>query len=350
MNKSIPDLSMDYSYVLASLEKAIISESCETEEEVTLIMAGDIFDTPVCKGAPIQVMGDFITKLTMAGIRILFIQGNHDRQDPNDPTAIPLVLAVTPKDLRYRVIHLCKDPIDVDGFLVSGLDYMAPEALKEQLKELPKTDILVLHQAFEEFLPFEGAFDLSSEDIPPQVMNVIVGDIHVAKDIPFGNGCSILSPGSLHRCTSTESAGGYWKYNKVEEEWQQRTLPCRDLFKHRLVDMDDLIACEASLKVHNYTGLLPVLHLTFPNTMLEQVKAFVEAHKEECIPILIKESSAKLSNEAPLVKEEGKLTLLEALPYVLNAETERGVYRLCEEVLTGDVSMATDAFIRDGLR
>ena len=346
MQKDVPAFKEDYVKALQELAIEIVADP---DPAKYVILAGDVFDAPKVSGSTLEAFKEFLTLILDDDVsnttQVLYIQGNHDRQDPNDPDAVTLVEACTPNHLKHLVHHLIKEPVPYGplGIRIAGLDYAAPEIIKEQLKDIKETDILVLHQPMEEFLSFEGSFDLSSEDIPDTVKNVIVGDVHVARLETLGNGGNLLSPGALHACTIDQEGHGWWDLST----WTFNEIPTRKIMRVNVETLEDL-----NVKVPEIVnGMLPVISFKI---LKEHEEAFMNLKsKLEGSAILLKESlvhKKTLFRENEQVGEsEQKLTLLGALPFVINVDKEGRVYRLCEECLTCEITLSADAFVREQL-
>lgn len=353
MQNAIPAFREDYVKALQSLATAIVNDPALVKY---VILAGDVFDSPKVTGSCMEAFKDFLTTILDESeshqTMVLYIQGNHDRQDPNDPSSVPLVEACTPSHLKHLVHHLSAKPV-VYGpkhVKISGLDYAAPEQIKEQLRTIEATDILVLHQPMEEFLGFEGSFDLSSEDIPEQVGNVIVGDVHVACMETLGNGGHLLSPGALHACTIGQIGHGWWDLTT----WTFHDIPTRNIVRvnvETLTELTDLVP-EIVADLETVNGMLPVIDFKVRKEHEEAVQALKESLDGKVIVLkssVVHKREAFMHNEQ-VPESEQRLTLIGALPFVLNVDKEGKVYRLCEECLTGDISLSADAFVREQLK
>ena len=89
------------------------------------------------------------------------------------------------------------DHIEVGGVLFAGISNVRgkySEHLKEELKKFDDLakgydkSVLILHQAFKKFLPFEGAYQLTLDDLPRTANYYALGHIHGRQHEKFGKG------------------------------------------------------------------------------------------------------------------------------------------------------------------
>lgn len=83
---------------------------------------------------------------------------------------------------------------------VQGLDYQHGRTqfiyALNVLREKGRRDILVIHQAIKELLPFEGAWQVTLDELQGLAKLVICGDVHISKEFTLPDGTIVLSPGS----------------------------------------------------------------------------------------------------------------------------------------------------------
>ena len=199
----------------------IVDRAIAVEVEV-VILAGDILDKQINGSGPIVKLQEGIEKLGAAGIKTLFIQGQHEYQEM--PWA----------SLSKHAIHLHRneatslDPfIEVAGYTIAGIDFQAKERLQDELsyvaetlKSPPEKTILVMHQVWEEWMGERALPQGKLADVNnwlPGLGLLITGDLHESRleDEPL----RVLSPGSTCMQSISEpedkyvyllsSAGGY---------------------------------------------------------------------------------------------------------------------------------------------
>ena len=176
----------------------IVNRAIRAEVEV-VILAGDILDKQINGSGPIGKLQEGIDKLGAAGIKTLFIQGQHEYQE------IPWA------SLSKHAIHLHRnestslDPfVEVAGYTITGIDFQAKERLQDELsyvtetlKSAPERTILVMHQVWEEWMGERALPQGKLEDVNkwlPGLGLLITGDLHESR--LQQNPLPVLSPGS----------------------------------------------------------------------------------------------------------------------------------------------------------
>ena len=176
----------------------IVNRAIRAEVEV-VILAGDILDKQINGSGPIGKLQEGIEQLGSAGIKTLFIQGQHEYQE------VPWA------SLSKHAIHLHRDEvtsfdpfIEVADYTITGIDFQAKERLQnelsyvvETLKTAPERTILVMHQVWEEWMGERALPQGKLEDVSkwlPGLGLLITGDLHESRlqDDPL----KVLSPGS----------------------------------------------------------------------------------------------------------------------------------------------------------
>ena len=182
----------------------------------TVIIAGDIFDTPKPSALAISQFQEGIRQLNKNNINVLNIIGNHTMlQTPHHVSADELFT----NEFDYQLLNENNKYIQ-DDIAIVGLPYhnnnKLPE-LKEKIHKLAKEiknyrlKILVLHQEFQEYCGFSGA-KLSIHDIPVQEFDIIIcGHIHERKSTLIdGTKTFYIQPGSIERLNSSEALNEFY--------------------------------------------------------------------------------------------------------------------------------------------
>lgn len=182
----------------------------------TVIIAGDIFDTPKPSALAISQFQKGIRQLNKNNINVLNIIGNHTMLQT--PHYIPADELFT-NEFDYQLLNENNKYIQ-DDIAIVGLPYhnnnKLPE-LKEKIHKLAKEiknyrlKILVLHQEFQEYCGFSGA-KLSIHDIPVQEFDIIIcGHIHERKSTLIdGTKTFYIQPGSIERLNSSEALNEFY--------------------------------------------------------------------------------------------------------------------------------------------
>lgn len=182
----------------------------------TVIIAGDIFDTPKPSALAISQFQEGIRQLNKKNINVLNIIGNHTMLQT--PHYVPADELFT-NEFDYQLLNENNKYIQ-DDIAIVGLPYhnnnKLPE-LKEKIHKLAKEiknyrlKILVLHQEFQEYCGFAGA-KLSIHDIPVQEFDIIIcGHIHERKSTLIdGTKTFYIQPGSIERLNSSEALNEFY--------------------------------------------------------------------------------------------------------------------------------------------
>ena len=182
----------------------------------TVIIAGDIFDTPKPSALAISQFQEGIRQLNKKNINVLNIIGNHTMlQTPHHKPADELFT----NEFDYQLLNENNKYIQ-DDIAIVGLPYHKNNKLselKEKIQKLAKEiknyrlKILVLHQEFQEYCGFSGA-KLSIHDIPVQDFDIIIcGHIHERKStIIDGTKTFYIQPGSIERLNTSEAENEFY--------------------------------------------------------------------------------------------------------------------------------------------
>lgn len=182
----------------------------------TVIIAGDIFDTPKPSALAISQFQEGIRQLNKKNINVLNIIGNHTMlQTPHHKPADELFT----NEFDYQLLNENNKYIQ-DDIAIVGLPYHNNNKLselKEKIQKLAKEiknyrlKILVLHQEFQEYCGFSGA-KLSIYDIPVQDFDIIIcGHIHARKSTLIdGTKTFYIQPGSIERLNTSEAENEFY--------------------------------------------------------------------------------------------------------------------------------------------
>lgn len=146
-----------------------IVESAIKEKPEALILGGDILDAPVTSSEVVDRLDFGVKRLIGAGIKVLFIQGQHCR-------------AVPPWLLRHETT-----PLEAEGWKskaglrIFGLDNLPAGALHDYLQTMQRQDddILVLHQLCKGAPCVNWDFDPAWLADWPNLKLVLLGDLHI---------------------------------------------------------------------------------------------------------------------------------------------------------------------------
>ncbi len=187
------------------------------EEHADIVLhSGDLFDSPRPTPQTYRTFKKFLTKLG-GKAKVFAVLGDHDR--PKSRALAPHVLFEDELQILGMSGSAQHEEFKVGGkdVLVAGLSNLSRTyrtVLLEELKKLGalktegKVGVLLLHEGIDKFLPFEGAFELSMDEIPQNFDYVAMGHLHQRIKASFGKG-ELAYPGSSEIISKTEIGG--WK-------------------------------------------------------------------------------------------------------------------------------------------
>jgi exonuclease SbcD len=207
------DLADAFGYVA---DKAI-----EEQADVFLI-AGDLFDRPTVEPPHLRQAQRVLSRLKESGIRVIAIEGNHDRAfiHSEDPTWMQflaeddlLFLLRTTFDASGAILTPW-DPVpkagawvDYGGLRFVGAGYLGaatPFKVRQLVAQLEsdKSHVLLLHAGPDYFVGEGGGFSASDlEAIHAKTCYLALGHIH----LPMRYGDWACNPGSLENCDISEA-------------------------------------------------------------------------------------------------------------------------------------------------
>ncbi|HIH40131.1 MAG TPA: exonuclease SbcCD subunit D [Halobacteria archaeon] len=193
-----------YNSLNQAVDKAI-------EERVDIIIhSGDLFNSPT---PPIKALFSFKNVLNKieGKIKIFSILGDHDK--PKRRAMIPHKIFNMPVLGAAGTL----EGIEVDGVLIAGISNLKGiyiDKLKDEIKRFDtiskgyKKSIFVAHQGIKNFLPFDGSYELTEDDLPRTADYYALGHIHARFLERFGKGWLAYS-GSTEICSTSEI--GPWR-------------------------------------------------------------------------------------------------------------------------------------------
>jgi hypothetical protein len=168
-----------------------------TAQQLPLIAAGDLFDTPDPAPDDVAAVRAALDRLQAGGCGVYFVQGQHERV----PGGTPWLAAIHawPRHLDGRTFRFARP--DGRPLSVHGLDWRPGPRLGAALAAIPAgVDLLVCHQVWRELMGGQAACEGRLADIPG-VPWVVTGDLHkhLRRTLTRGDGSTleVLSPGSL---------------------------------------------------------------------------------------------------------------------------------------------------------
>lgn len=311
--------------------------------QMMFVMAGDIFDRKAVDPETLHAYYKAIDRLADAGIETRAIEGNHDKS-----REIPIFsLDGTTTSLSRRLTKFA-------GMNIWGIDYTPAPKLPGALAAVPSTaDCLVVHQAFRHLLGFEGAFDLSLDQVPPQIRTVLVGDIHVTDQTPLGNGGTCLSSGPLHACNLGQNdTKGFWWAEGMEgspptaKDWHFQEIPYHAIVVVNLsqIKMPEAASILDELGEAAKPGWKPFVKLIHASTHLEAVAELQRRYPDFVFFCQISYQGRvpmKSLADAPKYRHQ---TMREALPTMVDSTQRPLVFELASRCMDGSLDDFVSAY------
>jgi len=192
--KAISPISRCDNFPLAILKKfEYISSICKSYNCDTIILLGDVFDSPVTSLPYLATVINTFKKIHDSGIKVYTIVGNHDiknnRMDSLQSTALGILIST-------NFVSLAPRKLVIDNTIFKCYNY--PEEIES--KSSDEYEVCVAHRYYE----FGSSNDsFSSSDIDRLNYNAMVlGHYHVPCDTEKIHNTILYRPGSLSRNTS----------------------------------------------------------------------------------------------------------------------------------------------------
>ena len=248
------------------------------EEHADIVIhSGDLFDSPRPTPQAYRAFKNFLNKVA-GKAKVFAVLGDHDR--PKSRGLAPHVLFEDQMQILGVGGRAQHQELRIDGqdVLVAGLSNLSRSyrpILLEELKGLSSIDlkdklgVLALHEGIEKFLPYEGAFELSLNEVPRNFDYVAMGHLHSRIKVSMGGG-ELAYPGSSEIISRTE-IGGWQKAGKgfYIVDFERDNVAIRDVnlecirpqieaklsYSNFEIDLTELIASIKGLKK------LPLIHV-----------------------------------------------------------------------------------------
>ncbi|KKL53118.1 hypothetical protein LCGC14_2278640 [marine sediment metagenome] len=240
------------------------------EERVDiLIHSGDLFDSPNPPVKALYTLKNALNRLE-GKTKVVTVLGEHD---------IPKRRAMNPHRLfNMQVLGRFElETVTIDDILIGGISNLKGRYVAHLKQELTKFDpiannhqksILVCHQALRRYLPFEGAYELTLDDLPRNANYYALGHIHSrATPIQFGKGLLAYSG-------STEITGKDEINSWVTNGKGFYLVDINEEVEQEFIKLDVRPQVDLELDVENLNSLED--HLTFDKKPLMHIALFGE--------------------------------------------------------------------------
>lgn len=299
----------------------VFTEMCDkiikdSSEEKALILAGDTTDKNYVDGKSLEVIADNIDRLYEEGITTYSIMGNHDYDDKS------ILSTQGAEDINEKLVDIC-------GYKVYGLDYRPPEILRDDLQHVPECDLLILHQAFQHLMGFEGAYDVSVHSLPDYVKNTFCGDIHVTDIKELEDDRLFISPGSLHPVKVDE--GNKHGFMKFDGEWEFVPVTTRQILRDELHNEEEFKAFDESVKKLKMDPA-PVIEVKYEKSLSGKVEEIRKEYEDKSCFITTSFTEMDMETEEPSSSSLTS-TMKDKLEEAVDKEKNSEQFRFCERLL-----------------
>lgn len=217
------------------------------EQRCPIVANGDLINRRRNESGVPEFIRRQMNRLEKAGLDFFYIQGQHELQYP---TPWFSALHDLPQWLDYQ--HgKAKDGLSINGIRVAGLDWHPAESLKLAFEQMPKADVLVMHQVCREFMGGIAAAEMTF-DMVPHAQLLLIGDFHEHRTFETaglqGQPLQVLSPGStcMQKISETPEKAYFYIYDDLS--FESVPLKTRRFYASSpLVDDDQLDELLASL-------------------------------------------------------------------------------------------------------
>lgn len=312
-------------------QKLVKQAAAQSVDRRILILAGDVFDKTESDPLSLDAYFGFTGHLADRGFEIFAITGNHDK--PLEYASLCMLDGIT-QDLG-------KEPLELPemGLTIRGLPYAPGPEIKDSLNGVHENAV-VLHQAFKHLLGFEGAYDLTLEDIPEHIRLVLVGDIHVKDMTTYGDHGVCLSSGPLHACNlaQRDEKGFWWTLNGQDWSFQEishRQVVDLDLFE---ISRDDAIEYVQDLVDMSEKGWGPLVKVLHGSEHEETMVVLKDRFKDTCwffsSPAKKGGSLVASLKDMPVYKQP---SMGDILPDVVDQKEDPELFAAAQHALKGDL-------------
>jgi DNA repair exonuclease SbcCD nuclease subunit len=312
-------------------ENLVKTANKQKAERRIVILAGDVFDKTETDPMSLNAYFGFTDFLDQNNFEIYAITGNHDK--PLEYAALCRLDGIT-KDLSKEVLE-----IPSMGLQIRGLPYAPGPEIKRLLNGVHENAV-VIHQAFKHLLGFEGAYDLTLEDIPENIELVMVGDIHVKDMTTYGQKGLCLSSGPLHACNLAQrDEKGFW-WTVDGENWSFQSISYRQVVEIDLYELsrEDSISYIQELLDMSEPGWGPLVKVIHGSEHGETLTILKTKFKDTCwffsAPMRKGGDLVASLKDMPVYKQP---TMSQVLPDVVDKEEDPELFEAAQHALKGDL-------------
>lgn len=308
---SRPDLNSDSYYSFAQ----VVSYSLA--RHYNLVLGGDTFQSTHPHAEDIKFFRTQLRLMKEAGLKVFYIQGQHDYSDPPWPEALSEEVVW----VHNKVFEPCP------GIKIFALDHMRPAQLQEALKAVPADcHIVMLHQLAQSVFPLEGTWDFSVDWLPAHVDVAIMGDYHQPVDFHWGTNKVGFYTGSMHVQSIDEPKEKSFVHAGLDRtgafEYQRIPLVTRAYFNYPVNSEEELDALVRWLNAYDVEAEAASRHIEWdvikkpvvevPHlTSIKEVKSRLEAAAGGKVHLWLKPFNVEIMQGPITISEAGTRASLE---------------------------------------
>ena len=315
------------------------------EKVDAITISGDLLHATRPSSRTITFLKECHDYLIFREMPAFVVAGNHDKSEPH---WIDTLCAVSWDGQQGGFVLLENNHVEVKDMVIHGAPFTNKKAWQND-KELmrPDTDILLMHQSFQEFIQFETDDAFSQEDVEGLAKAVVVGDIHVTMKAA---GSEIYSPGSSELMSATEEPQKYVLLvdnengNESPLNCHFVELPTRKVIEGNIIDEQDAEEFFKTLRENADENPLVFVKCDFSlSGVIERIRSLYENK------MIIR---AKYYN--PTVQESVALDTNVSLEEVLSKfiKQDEATYELAVKLLDSecDARYEIDSYIENALK
>tara|TARA_B100000579_G_scaffold431498_1_gene446646 strand:- start:1957 stop:3042 length:1086 start_codon:yes stop_codon:yes gene_type:complete len=315
------------------------------EKVDAITISGDLLHATRPSSRTIAFLKECHDYLIFREIPAFVVAGNHDKSEPHWITTLCDVSAWDGQQGGFVLLE--NELVEVKDMVIHGAPFTNKKAWQND-KELmrPDTDILLMHQSFQEFIQFETEDAFSQEDVEGLAKVVVVGDIHVTMKAASSE---IYSPGSSELMSSTEEPQKYVLMvdNEQGSDMPLNThfveIPTRKVIEGNITDEEEAEAFFEELR--KTTALAPLVFVKC-NFKLSGVIERIRALYEDKMVIRAKYYNPDVESA---VRLESNVSLQEVLSNFV--KQDEPLYELAVKLLDDecDARYEVDTYIEEAL-
>lgn len=307
-------------------------------------LAGDNLDKQSNRAETIAFLRTQFDRLADADVAVLFIQGQHDFDDPPWLSAFP------------GTCHLHRTAKTFDGIGLYGIDWQPHGRLQEELAEVPpESQFLVCHQVWADWMGEIACPQGSFAQVPGHVQFLHSGDLHQWKleqrKNADGAKMTVLSTGATCQQKVDEPEEHYYGLVFSNGTIERKKLKSRVFVRPSVItmsnDLDALmgnvedILTAARQKAADLDlpqdMLRPVMRVTYAASVSDTVRRVEKVVGDRAILSfreLVPEEKTAAYAKAKASQSGEAVTPLSALKDELSKDDEPEAYALCELLLS----------------